>query len=371
MSAAAAPRRDQRQRRQPDEAADAPIRDTDRVAVAEAQSGATIARQPAASDTAASAIETAARPPRGHAPGRGRCRLAPAGDRRARSPSAAAIGRLSQKIVCQLATVRIRPPYSGPSTLPSSWTPPITPSGRPRAIRGPDVGDEAERHRHETAAPEPLERPARDHRAEIVRRRRHQRAGGEHREAEQQERPASVDVREASEQRHDHDVAEQEAADDRRRRLELVDADPDVRHDRREREHDHVRVDGRDQHRRRRDGEDPVRAACSPRGGRRRDRSRSRHSWRESRCTCCWCRRLTNGPVSTTRRSWLVELVSMPNVALDALRRIGAGQQRRDRRCRGACTRSRAAPRRCSGRRSPPAATGSRAAAMTARGSGR
>ena len=61
----------------------------------------------------------------------------------------------------------------------------------------------------------------------------------------------------------------------------------------------------------------------------------------------------------------------MPKVAATVLRRVRAGEQRRDRRRRAACSRSRAAPRRCSDRRSRPAATGSGAGATTGRWSGR
>ena len=82
-----------------------------------------------------------------------------------------------------------------------------------------------------------------------------------------QQRASAVQVGEPPEKRHDHHVAEQEAADDRGRRLELIDADADVGHDRGQREHDDVRVHRGDEHRCRRDGEDPAAARVHPRAG--------------------------------------------------------------------------------------------------------
>ena len=44
--------------------------------------------------------------------------------------------RFSAKIASHSETARITAPYSGPTTLPSSWTAPTTPSGTPRRAGG-------------------------------------------------------------------------------------------------------------------------------------------------------------------------------------------------------------------------------------------
>src|SRR6202043_1241629 len=147
--------------------------------------GAAIARHPATTARQASMTETRSTPA-------GRTGTEPRDPPRrpaTTNPSAraAAIGMLSQKIVCQDAMLRINPPYSGPRTLPSSWTPPTTPA----AVGRPEIRDQGQGHGHETTAPEALERPACDHRAEVGRGRRHERTGGEDREAQEQERPAA------------------------------------------------------------------------------------------------------------------------------------------------------------------------------------
>ncbi len=141
------------------------------------------------------------------------------------------------------------------------------PEGEAATVGGPEVGHQGEGHRHQAAATEPLEGAAGHHRAEVVRGCGHERPGREGAETEQEQRPATVDVGEPPQQRHDDDIAEQEAAHDRGRGLELVDTDADVGHDRGQREHDHVRVDRGDEHGGRRDAEGPAPPGVHPVGG--------------------------------------------------------------------------------------------------------
>src|ERR1035437_8468097 len=92
---------------------------------------------------------------------------------------------------------------------------------------------------------------------EAVRRRRHQGAEREDQQAGEQHRPATEQVGETSEQRQHGDVAEQEAADDRRGLAEVGEVDSDRAHDRRQRNHHHVGVGGSEQDAERREPEPP------------------------------------------------------------------------------------------------------------------
>ncbi len=71
----------------------------------------------------------------------------------------------------------------------------------------------------------------------------------EHDQRAHEHRHPAAEVGDPADQREHRDVPEQEAGDDRRGPLQLVDAEPDPAHHVRQREDDHVGVGGREGHR--------------------------------------------------------------------------------------------------------------------------
>ena len=126
-----------------------------------------------------------------------------------------------------------------------------------------EVGDEGEGGRHQPAAADALEEAAGDHAGHVVGERGDQGAEGEDHQRHHQHRHPAAEVGDAADQRQHRDVAEQEAADDRGRALELVDRHPDAGHHVGEREHHDVGVGGGERHR---DG-GAAASSARPRGG--------------------------------------------------------------------------------------------------------
>ena len=110
------------------------------------------------------------------------------------------------------------------------------------AVGGVEVGDQGQGHRHQAAAAHALEEATGHQALEVVRRSGDQRAEGEDDQRGDQHRGPSAQVRDPADQGEHRDVPEQEAAHDRGRPLELVDAQPDRAHHVRQREHHHVGV---------------------------------------------------------------------------------------------------------------------------------
>jgi hypothetical protein len=146
---------------------------------------------------------------------------------------------LSQKIARQSETASTAAPASGPSTAPASCTAPTTPRGSARRSGG---------HRSATRASVAALQAAPEHRRpEPVGGRGEQRAERERQQAADQHRHTAAEVRQPPEQRQRGGVAEQEAADDRRGPLQLVEGHADPGQDVGQRQDDDVRVGRRDQ----------------------------------------------------------------------------------------------------------------------------
>jgi hypothetical protein len=125
-----------------------------------------------------------------------------------------------------------------------------------------DRGDEAEghapaldrverrdqRHRrgHQATTADALQEAARDHAGQVERRSGHDGPEGEGDQRGGQHRHRAADVGHPADEREHRDVSQQEARHDRRRPLQLLDADVDRGHHVGQREHDDVGVDGRE-----------------------------------------------------------------------------------------------------------------------------
>ncbi len=91
-------------------------------------------------------------------------------------------------------------------------------------LRRVEVGHQRQGRRHQAAAAQALQEAAGDHAGQVVGAGGHQRAQGEDEQRPHQDGQASVQVRDAADQRQHRDVPEQEAGHDGRGSLQLVDA---------------------------------------------------------------------------------------------------------------------------------------------------
>ena len=124
----------------------------------------------------------------------------------------------------------------------------------------PEVGNERQRRRHQPAAADALQHPAAHQHRQLDRDRGDSRADHEQGQAEEQDPLARNEIREPADQRQHRDVAEQEARDDRRCSLQLIDTEADAGHHVRQ-SHDHdVGVRRSEGHRDRRGREQRPRA---------------------------------------------------------------------------------------------------------------
>ena len=112
------------------------------------------------------------------------------------------------------------------------------------ALRGIEVGDQGQCRRHQAATADALEEAAGDDAGHVVGQRRDQAAEGEEHERHHQDRHPAAEVGDPADQGQHRDVAQQEAADDRRGPLELVDRHPDAGHHVRQRQDHDVGVGG-------------------------------------------------------------------------------------------------------------------------------
>ena len=111
-----------------------------------------------------------------------------------------------------------------------------------------EIGHEREGGRDQAAAADALEEPPGHQTRQVVRRSRHQRADGEQHQGGDQHGHPAAEVGHAPDQRQHRDVPEQEARDDRRPPLELVERDAGGLHHVRQREYDDVGVGGCEGH---------------------------------------------------------------------------------------------------------------------------
>ena len=122
----------------------------------------------------------------------------------------------------------------------------------PATLGGPQVRNQRKGRRHQRAATDALKHPAKHEHRQLNRDGCDARADHEQAQAVEQDPLARHEVRKPADHRQDHDVAEQEARDDRRGPLQRVDSQTDPGHHVRQC-HDHdVRVRRSERHRDRR-----------------------------------------------------------------------------------------------------------------------
>ena len=176
--------------------------------------------------------------------------------------------RLIAKIARQSATASTTAPNSGPSDAADLLDGGDDAERHAAALDGVEVGDQGQRGRHQPAAADALQEPAGDHAGQVVGQGGDQRPDREDHQRRHEHRHPAAQVGDPADQRQHRDVAEQEAGDDRRRPLQLVDGDADAAHHVGQREHDDVGVGRREGH------GDRGQAEQQPRAPRRSTRSR-------------------------------------------------------------------------------------------------
>ena len=164
------------------------------------------------------------------------------------------------------------------------------------ALDGVEVRDEGQRGRDQPAAADALEEPAGDQARQVVGQRGDQRPEREEDERGDQHGQPAAQVGDPADQRQHRDVPEQEAGDDRRRPLELVERDAGRGHHLGQGQHDDVGVGGGEGHRDRSQAEQPA----GP--GRRRGRPGLRGQRCPSRCRSRRTRSCRSSPRCRGRR---------------------------------------------------------------------